>query len=108
MIIRYTRHQSPMKFSLLVAGIEACYENMFHIVNSSKDDSVLDSSEKAKLFDRTKKLTEDTETLSDELFNNDTELIGEADEVNEEEMGKITSYPEWISKQRQEKSELQG
>lgn len=107
MIIRYVRIQSDMRFTLLVSGMETYYENIIRITNSGKDDGdVLDSTEKSKLFNESKKMSDDLEKLADEIFNNDTEILGEADEVNEEESDRITSWPEYWAKKKKEKVEL--
>lgn len=108
MIIRYVRIQSDMRYSLLVSGMETYYENILRITNSGKDDDVLDSTEKSKLFAESKKMSDELERISDELFNQDTELLGEADQVNQEEKNAITSWPEYWAKQKENKRELEG
>ena len=107
MIVRYVRLQSDMRFSLLVSGMETYYENIVRITNSGKDDDVLDSTEKSKLFDQSKKMSDELESLADELFNNDIEILEEADEVNQEERDTITSWPEYWAKKKTQRLELE-
>lgn len=46
-------------------------------------------------------MLDDLEGLADEVFNNDVDLIYSADEINQEEVGIISSYPEYISSLRE-------
>lgn len=107
MIIRYARIQSDTKYALLVAGMEALYENLIKISATGKDEDVIDSAEKSKLFEQSEKMGEKLERMADELFNNDLELMSEADQVGEEENGRISSYPEWAANQKVKKRELE-
>lgn len=106
MVIRFVRNQRDMKYALLVSGTETYYDNIAKIAAIEKDSDVNDSSQKSILFDKTSKLSEQLETLADEIFNGDKSLIYTLDEIAEEELGKIKSYPEWFANKRQEQEEV--
>ncbi len=87
--------------------MEALYENLIKISATGKDEDVIDSSEKSKLFEQSEKMGEKLERMADELYNGDVVLMTESDQINEEESGRISSYPEFISKQKEKKRELE-
>lgn len=100
MVIRFVRNQRDMKYALLVSGTETYYDNIAKIAAIEKDSDVADSSQKSVLFDKTSKLSEQLEALSDEVFNGDVEMIYTADEIAQEENGKIMSYPEFFANKK--------
>lgn len=98
MVVRYVRNQADMRFALLVSGMETYYENIFQITNSDKDSNAQDSTEKSALFEKSKKMSDQLEQLSDEIFNGDLLLMGMSDLINQEEKKIITSFPEHYAK----------
>lgn len=107
MIVRFVRNQRDIRFALLVAGMENYYDNIQKLEERRRGDDAKDNTDKTELFTRTKKMLEELEVMADDIFNNDKELMYVADDINEEESGHITSYPEWKARQRQSKVEDQ-
>lgn len=98
MIVRFVRNQRDLRYALLVSGMENYYDNINKLTEIRKKDDAKDSSLKTELFNSTQKLLDDLELLSDQVFNNDKDLMFIADEVNQEELGQIKSWPEhWAS-----------
>lgn len=100
MIVRFVRNQRDLRYALLVSGLENYYDNINKLTEIRKKDDAKDSSLKTDLFNSTKKMLDDLELLSDEVFNNDKELMFTADQLGEEENGRILSYPEHIASLR--------
>ncbi len=100
MIVRFVRNQRDLRYALLVSGMENYYDNINKLTEIRKNDDAKDSSLKTDLFNSSQKMLDDLELLSDQVFNNDKDLMFVADQINEEENGRITSYPEHIASLR--------
>lgn len=107
MICRFARNQKSAQYALMVAGMESFYDNLIQLSTpSTSDDKMKDIVDKAKLFEHTQKMISYLEASADEIFNGDVALIYEADEIEQQENGKIKSFPEMIATLREE-GELQ-
>lgn len=103
MIVRFVRNQRDLRYALLVSGTENYYDNINKLTEIRKRDDAKDSNQKTDLFNSTRKMLDDLELLADEVFNNDKDLMFVADQVNEEEHGRIVSYPEYWASLREAK-----
>ena len=103
MICRFARNQKSAQYALMVAGMESFYDNLIQLSTpSTSDDKMKDIVDKARLFEHTQKMISYLEASADEIFNGDVALIYEADEVEQQENGKIKSFPEMIATLREE------
>jgi hypothetical protein len=97
MIVRFVRNQNDLRFAALMALNEAYYTMILQIssneIFNKDEDALKDSDTKQKMSKGLLGMIKDMESLTHEVFNNDTELLQVADEVIQEENG-IISYPE--------------
>ena len=102
MICRYSRMQADLQYSLLAAGLENFYGNV-SILSAPNDKAMEmdDMVKKAKLYEHTVDMITTLEKNATEVFVGDAELMYTVDEVAQEEVGKIRSFPEHIATMRE-------
>jgi len=102
MVCCYVRNQRDIQYALMMTGLSQFYDNLAQLGKPSEAAADMeDLNRKSTLFNHTMKMIETLESMARETFNDDVQLMYEADEVNMEEQKKITSYPEYISALRE-------
>lgn len=107
MICRYCRNQKDLMYSLMVAGMESFFDNISKLsAPMDSSDTMKELNDRAVLFNHTTKMISALESNADDIFQGDVPLLYEADIIEQEDNGKIKSYPEYIAALR-ENAELQ-
>lgn len=102
MVCCYVRNQRDIQYALMMTGLTQFYDNLKQLSKPSEEEGDMeDLNRKSTLFNHTMKMIETLESMAIETFNGDVQLMYEADEVQQEEQKKITSYPEFISNLRE-------
>ena len=102
MICRYCRNQSDLSYSLLVAELESFFDNIQKLAEPIEGGDMQELNKRATLYNHMAQMINSLESSATELFNGEKELLYEADMFNQEENGKIKSFPEFIASMREE------
>ncbi len=97
----YCRHiVQDTRWSRLVALTELYYESVREMGSATSDIKI---SERMKINTDLDGIEQEIKEISEEIFSGDANLVSAADEINQEELGRIQSYPEHIAMKRAEK-----
>jgi hypothetical protein len=102
MICRYCRNQRDLTYALMVAGLESFFDSMAKLSAPIEGTDMKEFNDRAALYTHMTKIISSLEGNANEVFNGEIELLYEADEIEQEESGKIRSYPEFIAQMREE------
>jgi hypothetical protein len=93
MINRFCRLQDDLGWTLLVSGME----NYYLGVERLTDPDITEENKAKVSFEALNKQKSNLESLAEDVFASDIEIMYTADEVYQEETGQVRSYPEMIA-----------
>lgn len=98
MVCVYVRNQRDIQYASLMTGMGMFYDNLTQLGKPSVNgEDMEEMNRRQTLFNHTMKMISTLEEAAVETFSGDVQLMYEADEIQQEEQAKITSYPEYIS-----------
>lgn len=101
MICRYCRNQNDLTYSLLVAGMESFFDNIDKLSAPLESTDMQELNKRAQLYQHMVTMIRSLESNADETFAGEIQLMYDANLIEQEDRGKVTSFPEFIATLRE-------